>query len=188
MSSVIIEPEFHVYFKGFIFESGIWNGLDWPSVLSFITIGSDIQIILSFLPQYFERLLCWYYWWKKFMIYTSTIKVGSGTMIFQVSWRLTNRFSSCRRTDTKQQCDLVSLLLYLNKESRLKNIGTATRSRSHITTDGQSANSSWYLAPFGAGAQMLHLSDNYFLYFSCRAPTLTRGRVCNLQCNDASSI
>jgi hypothetical protein len=31
-------------------------------------------------------------------------------------------------------------------------------------------------------------SDNYFLYFSCRAPTLTKGRVCNLQCNDASSI
>jgi hypothetical protein len=33
-----------------------------------------------------------------------------------------------------------------------------------------------------------HLSDNYFLYFSCRAPSLTRGRVCNLQCNDTSSI
>jgi hypothetical protein len=25
-------------------------------------------------------------------------------------------------------------------------------------------------------------------YFSCRAPSLTRGRVCNLQCNAASSI
>jgi hypothetical protein len=34
----------------------------------------------------------------------------------------------------------------------------------------------------------IYLSDNYFLYFSCRAPSLTRGRVCNLQCNDASSI
>jgi hypothetical protein len=32
-----------------------------------------------------------------------------------------------------------------------------------------------------------YLSDNYFLYFSCRAPFLTRGRVCNLHCNDASS-
>jgi hypothetical protein len=32
------------------------------------------------------------------------------------------------------------------------------------------------------------LSDNYFLYFSCRALSLTRGRICNLQCNDASSI
>jgi hypothetical protein len=34
----------------------------------------------------------------------------------------------------------------------------------------------------------IYLSDNYFLYFSCRAPSLTRRRVSNLQCNDASSI
>jgi hypothetical protein len=34
----------------------------------------------------------------------------------------------------------------------------------------------------------IYLSYNYFLYFSCRAPSLTRGRVCNLQCNDAISI
>jgi hypothetical protein len=34
----------------------------------------------------------------------------------------------------------------------------------------------------------IYLSDNYFLYCSRRAPSLTRGRVCNLQCNDASSI
>jgi hypothetical protein len=43
------------------------------------------------------------------------------------------------------------------------------RSRSHITTDGQSASSSWCLAPFGAGDQMLHLFKWQFLYFSCRA-------------------
>jgi hypothetical protein len=34
----------------------------------------------------------------------------------------------------------------------------------------------------------IYMSDNYFLYFSCRAPSLTRGRVCNLQCNDAISF
>jgi hypothetical protein len=34
----------------------------------------------------------------------------------------------------------------------------------------------------------IYLSENYFLYFLCRAPSLTRGRVCNLQCNDASSV
>jgi hypothetical protein len=34
----------------------------------------------------------------------------------------------------------------------------------------------------------IYLSNNYFLYFSCKAPSLTRGRVCNLQCNDASWI
>jgi hypothetical protein len=32
----------------------------------------------------------------------------------------------------------------------------------------------------------IYLSDNYFLHFSCREPSLKRGRVCNLQCNDAS--
>jgi hypothetical protein len=36
----------------------------------------------------------------------------------------------------------------------------------------------------------ISLSDNYFFIFifSCSAPSLTRGRVCNLQCNDASSV
>jgi hypothetical protein len=34
----------------------------------------------------------------------------------------------------------------------------------------------------------IYLGDNDFLYFSCRAPSLMRGRVCNLQCNEASSI
>jgi hypothetical protein len=29
-----------------------------------------------------------------------------------------------------------------------------------------------------------YLCGNYFLYFSCRAPSLTRGRICNLQCNE----
>jgi hypothetical protein len=63
-----------------------------------------------------------------------------------------------------------------------------TRSRSHITTDGQSASSSWCLDPFEAVTGCyIYLNDNNFLYFSCRAPSLTRGRVCNLQCNDASS-
>jgi hypothetical protein len=33
----------------------------------------------------------------------------------------------------------------------------------------------------------ISLSDNYFLSSSCRAPSLARGRVCNLQCNHASS-
>jgi hypothetical protein len=33
----------------------------------------------------------------------------------------------------------------------------------------------------------ISLSGNYFLYFSCSARSLTRGRVCNLQCNDSGS-
>jgi hypothetical protein len=34
----------------------------------------------------------------------------------------------------------------------------------------------------------IYLNNNYFLYFSCKVPSLTRGRVRNFQCNDASSI
>jgi hypothetical protein len=66
-------------------------------------------------------------------------------------------------------------------------ISVTYSSSSYIATDGQSASSSWCRAPFGAGDQILHFSEwNYFLSFSCRAPFLTRGLVCNLQCNDAS--
>jgi hypothetical protein len=38
-------------------------------------------------------------------------------------------------------------------------IPPGTVGRGHITADGQSATSSWCLAPFGAGDQMLHLSE-----------------------------
>jgi hypothetical protein len=34
----------------------------------------------------------------------------------------------------------------------------------------------------------IYLSNNYFLSFSCRAPTPKRGRVCNLQCNQFQVI
>jgi hypothetical protein len=50
--------------------------------------------------------------------------------------------------------------------------------------DGHSVSSSWCRAPCGADDQsLISLFDNYFLSFSCRAPSLTRGRVCNLQFN-----
>jgi hypothetical protein len=40
--------------------------------------------------------------------------------------------------------------------------------------------------PLGQMARFwICMSDNYFLSSSCRAPSLTRERVCNLQCNHA---
>jgi hypothetical protein len=59
---------------------------------------------------------------------------------------------------------------------------------SYIATDGLSTSLSWCPATFGTSDQMLHLFERQLVYFSCRAPSLTRGRVCNLQCNDASSV
>jgi hypothetical protein len=65
----------------------------------------------------------------------------------------------------------------------------SSRSQSHIMANSQSASSSWCLPLLNQMTRCyIYLSDNYVLYFSCRAPSLTRGRVCNLQCNDASSI
>jgi hypothetical protein len=65
----------------------------------------------------------------------------------------------------------------------------SSRSRSRIRTYGQSASSSWCLAPLEQVSRCyIYLNDNYFIYFSRKAPSLTRGQVCNLQCNDASSI
>jgi hypothetical protein len=66
---------------------------------------------------------------------------------------------------------------------------THLRSRSHITTEVSRPVRLSVLPLLEQVTRCyIYLSDNYFLYFSCRAPSLTRGRVCKLQCNDASSI
>jgi hypothetical protein len=38
-------------------------------ISSFMKIGSGIQVIARLLPLQFERLQCWYYLWKRFMMY-----------------------------------------------------------------------------------------------------------------------
>jgi hypothetical protein len=50
---------------------------------------------------------------------------------------------------------------------------------SHVTTDGQSVSPSWCRAPFGAHDQIL-ITVWQLLFCRCRAPPLTRGRVCHL--------
>jgi hypothetical protein len=58
---------------------------------------------------------------------------------------------------------------------------------SYITTDGQSPARLGVLPLLVQVTRCyISLSDNYF--FPCRAPSLTRGRICNFHCNDASSI
>jgi hypothetical protein len=52
------------------------------------------------------------------------------------------------------------------------------KSQSHITTDKQSVNPSWFRAPSGAHDQML-ITVWHLLFCRCRAPPLTRGRVCH---------
>jgi hypothetical protein len=38
---------------------------------SFMKIGSAIEIISRLLPKEFDRVQCWYYWWKGFINYTT---------------------------------------------------------------------------------------------------------------------
>jgi hypothetical protein len=62
-------------------------------------------------------------------------------------------------------------------------------SQSYITTDSQSVSPSWCQAPIYDPRPIRHIFfflDNYG--FVHAVPSLMRGRVCNLQCNDASSI
>jgi hypothetical protein len=64
------------------------------------------------------------------------------------------------------------------------------RSRSYFTTDGQSASMCWYRAPLWDLRPDITFSRNVAVWNlrSCfyGAPSLTRGRVCNLQCNHPS--
>jgi hypothetical protein len=57
-----------------------------------------------------------------------------------------------------------------------------SRSRSHITTDSQSASQSWCQAPIWESGNFLR----QFRFCNFVAPSLTRGRVCNLLCTSAS--
>jgi hypothetical protein len=61
------------------------------------------------------------------------------------------------------------------------------RSRSYFTTDGQSVSMSWYRAPLWDLQPDITSCRNVAVWnlrsCFCGAPSLARGRVCNLQCN-----
>jgi hypothetical protein len=46
-----------------------------------MTVGSDIKIILRLLPQEFEKLQCWCYWWEEFAKYNVEMALGDITYI-----------------------------------------------------------------------------------------------------------
>jgi hypothetical protein len=45
-----------------------------------MTVCSGIQVTLRLLPQQFDRLYCWYYWYEVFMKYV--VGLGSGGMMY----------------------------------------------------------------------------------------------------------
>jgi hypothetical protein len=53
------------------------------------------------------------------------------------------------------------------------------QSQSHVMTDDQSVSKSWIRAPSGSRDRTL-ISVWYLLFYRCRAPPMTRGRVCHL--------
>jgi hypothetical protein len=53
-------------FMRYVVES---TSYDMVFIPWFVTIGPGIRVILRLLPQLFERLQCWYYWWEEFVKY-----------------------------------------------------------------------------------------------------------------------
>jgi hypothetical protein len=74
----------------------------------------------------------------------------------------------------------------------LSTAGSISLSQSYITTGSQSASPSWCQAPIWDPRPICSILAliifRHLRVCSCRAPSLTRRRICNLQCNDASSI
>jgi hypothetical protein len=79
-----------------------------------------------------------------------------------------------------------SSLNTLPQRESLSHRGRYILSSRYIATDSQSVRSSWCRARFGADDQILNFFEWQLRPFSsCRAPYLTRGRVCSLQCSYA---
>jgi hypothetical protein len=77
-----------------------------------------------------------------------------------------------------QKMELTKLL----QRQVLRSTGLVERNnsfQSHVTTHGQSVSRSWYRAPSGTHEQIL-ITVWQLLFCQCRAPPLTRGRVCHL--------
>jgi hypothetical protein len=62
-----------------------------------------------------------------------------------------------------------------------------SQSQSYFTTDGQSVSSSWCRAQFGTFDQRIFFFESYSLVL-IRAPSLTRGRVCQLSVYSQSTV
>jgi hypothetical protein len=81
ISSTIREAAVLVLLMGWLNEVCHWDGLRHMIYIpSFMVKGSGIQVILWLLPQKFERLQYWYYWWEGFMKYA--VEMDSGDMMY----------------------------------------------------------------------------------------------------------
>jgi hypothetical protein len=82
LTSTIWEAEVLVLLMGTIYEVRRWDGLRWHDICipSPMAIGSGIQVILRVLPQQFERLWYWYYWWEGLHKYA--VEMASGGMMY----------------------------------------------------------------------------------------------------------
>jgi hypothetical protein len=79
----------------------------WTYIPSLMTTSSGIRVTLRVLPQQFDRLQCWYYWWDGFKKYA--IEMASSGMIhtYQVPWRLLWALSNIKvlpQTSDRLQC------------------------------------------------------------------------------------
>jgi hypothetical protein len=100
-------------------------------------------------------------------------------------WRTNQAFYMVRSVFQQRWCKFI--VTYRNVEyepiTRITPWMTKCRdlvkSQIHVTTDDQSASKSWIRAPSGSLDRTL-ISVWHLLFYRCRAPPLTRGRVCLL--------
>jgi hypothetical protein len=71
ITSTIWEAAVLVLLMGIINDVCRWVELRWHDTYVPRTFGSAVQVILRVLPQQFERLWYWYYWWEGFLKYTT---------------------------------------------------------------------------------------------------------------------
>jgi hypothetical protein len=93
----IITSTIRVLLTGRLYDVCHWDSLRWHDIYiyiyiyikpSFTKIGRGVQTIKG-LPQKFERLQCWYYWWKGSM--KCATEMGSGGMAYLPTFMKTGR-------------------------------------------------------------------------------------------------
>jgi hypothetical protein len=121
-------------------------------------------------------------------VVVSTVKVSSCTNLLQgqqcFKKRLAKRQWSKRRSTGS--ISLFVMAMWVSMTIRKHRACTKDYSWQIWRSVGQSTSSSWFRAPFVADDQILNFFEWHFLSSSCRVPSLTRGRVCNFQCNHAN--
>jgi hypothetical protein len=106
-----------------ICEIRCWKCLIWNCFYTkFMTISSGIQLVLRLVTEKFQRLPCYYHWFKRFIKYA--VEMTSGGIIYipaliNIGWGVQKFYEGhIYRHTHGHQCEVISLLYFFNKENR----------------------------------------------------------------------